>query len=177
MSAWMWNYRLRVSGCPSRPSAARSDLRGSLSLHTGGRSLVGMSSGSVYEELSRQECLALLAQGGIGRLAAVADSRPFVFPVNYVLDGDTVVFRTSPGTKLAGAGFGRVAFEIDGIDGEERTGWSVIVQGVGTEITDARDMSSERLRQLELQPWVPGEKAHWVSIQAESITGRRLRRT
>jgi nitroimidazol reductase NimA-like FMN-containing flavoprotein (pyridoxamine 5'-phosphate oxidase superfamily) len=131
---------------------------------------------AVYEELSPDECLSLLGQGSIGRLAGVAEGRPFVFPINYALDGDTVVFRTSPGTKLAGAGFGRVAFEIDGVDEASRTGWSVIVQGVSREITDAVDLQSDALRRLDLQPWVPGERAHWVAIQAESITGRRLGR-
>jgi hypothetical protein len=52
----------------------------------------------------------------------------------------------------------------------------VIVQGVGKEITDAFDHQSAALRQAALEPWVPGEKAHWVAIEAESITGRRLSR-
>lgn len=135
-----------------------------------------MTSDVVYEEISRDECLRLLSQSSLGRLAALVDGRPFVFPVNYTVDRDTVVFRTDPGTKLAGAGFGRVAFEIDGADPERRTGWSVIVQGVGTEITEALDLRSEALRHLDLQPWAPGQRAHWVAIEAESITGRRLRR-
>jgi hypothetical protein len=88
-----------------------------------------------------------------------------------------VVFRTSPGTKLAGAALGHVAFEIDGVDETTQTGWSVIVQGVGTEITSSLDEHSERLRALEVQPWVPGTHAHWVGIVAQSITGRRLRRS
>jgi hypothetical protein len=49
------------------------------------------------------------------------------------------------------------------------------VQGVGTEITSSLDEHSERLRALEVQPWVPGERAHWVGILPQSITGRRLR--
>jgi hypothetical protein len=67
-----------------------------------------------------------------------------------------------------------VCFEIDGIDESERSGWSVIVQGVGHEITEAIDQRSTNLRQLEVQPWVPGEHAHSVAIQPELITGRRL---
>jgi nitroimidazol reductase NimA-like FMN-containing flavoprotein (pyridoxamine 5'-phosphate oxidase superfamily) len=130
----------------------------------------------VLEDLSREECLSLLADHSLGRVAGVVDGRPFVFPVNYAVHADSVVFRTSQGTKLAGAGFGRVAFEIDGMDESHQTGWSVIVQGVGTEITDALDGQSELLRRLELQPWVPGDRSHWVSIRAESITGRRIRR-
>lgn len=136
-----------------------------------------MSADSVYEELSIEECKGLLARSDFGRLAGVADGRPFVFPVNYTFEGDTVLFRTSPGTKLAGTRYGRVAFEIDGLDEERRSGWSVIVQGIATEITEGLDRRSESLRRLDLQPWAPGDKDHWIAIEAESITGRRLRST
>jgi uncharacterized protein len=129
----------------------------------------------VYEELSVGECLQLLGAHRFGRVAVVVDGHPVVFPVNYALEGDSVVFRTAPGTKLSGAALGHVAFEIDEVDVTTQTGWSVIVQGVGNEITSTLDERSERLRALELQPWVPGEHAHWVGILPQSITGRRLR--
>jgi hypothetical protein len=77
-----------------------------------------VSDKTIYEELSEEECFALLNRGGIGRLAGVEHGRPFIFPVNYGVDNGVVLFRTSPGTKLSGSGFGRVAFEIDGIDAE-----------------------------------------------------------
>src|SRR5262245_52003398 len=93
----------------------------------------------VYEELSVGECLALLATHRFGRIAVVVDGRPVLFPVNYALEGDSVVFRTAPGTKLSGAALGHVAFEIDGVDDATQTGWSVIVQGVGSEITATID--------------------------------------
>ena len=130
----------------------------------------------MIEEIPLQECLDLLKRTFVGRIGGLAQGKPFVFPVNYVLDDQTVVFRTAPGTKLEGSGFGRVAFEIDGVDETVKTGWSVIVQGVGTEITEMLDAYSEKLRELEVVPWVPGDKAHWVAIQPESISGRRLTR-
>lgn len=70
---------------------------------------------------------------------------------------------------------GRVAFEIDGTDESSRSGWSVIVQGVGADITDALDFRSAQLRLLETNPWVPGEIASWIEILPQSVTGRRLR--
>ena len=133
-----------------------------------------MSGDNVYRQLSTEDCLALLGTHRFGRVGVVVAEKPMVFPVNYLLDGDTVVFRTGVGTKLSGAALGHVCFEIDGIDESQRSGWSVIVQGVGHEITEAIDQRSAHLRQLEVEPWVPGEHAHWVAIQAESITGRRL---
>jgi uncharacterized protein len=138
------------------------------------RDVIG--SGAVLEEIPLEECLDLLTRTPVGRVGGVAHGRPFVFPINFLFDGDAVVFRTAPGTKLDGAGFGRVAFEIDGVDEETETGWSVIVQGVAAEISDMLDHHSETLRQLDLSPWVAGEKTHWVAIDAESITGRRLAR-
>ena len=129
----------------------------------------------VYEELSVDECLELLEAHKFGRLAIVVDDRPIVFPINYALEGDAVVFRTAVGTKLSGAALGHVAFEIDHVDEATQTGWSVIVQGVGNDITLTLDEQSERLRALMIETWVPGEHAHWVGILAQTITGRRLR--
>ena len=97
-------------------------------------------------ELSREECLRLLATQEFGRLAVVEDGQPLVFPVNFAVDGDIVVFRADPGTKLAAASLGRVAFEVDDVDVTTRSGWSVVVVGVGQEITSALDHWSERLR-------------------------------
>ena len=130
----------------------------------------------VYEELSRTECLELLASQQLGRIAVVIDGRPIVFPINFALDGEAVVFRTAEGTKLTGAAMGWVSFEVDGTDPVTRTGWSVIVQGVGSEITDTLDRRSEQLRQLAVDPWVPDERSRWVEILPQAITGRRLRR-
>lgn len=129
----------------------------------------------IYEELSAPECLDLLRSHHLGRIAVIVDGRPIIFPVNYTLDGEAVVFRTDTGTKLSGAAMGRVAFEIDSGDEATRTGWSVIVQGVGSEITTALDHRSEQLRQLEIEPWVPGDRGRWVEILPQEITGRRLR--
>ena len=96
--------------------------------------------------MSEAECLALLAGHGFGRLAVTADGQPLVFPVNYILDDRTVAIRTDPGTKLDRARLGRVAFEIDSIDPVHREGWSVLVEGVGRDITDAVDAWSRGVR-------------------------------
>ena len=129
------------------------------------------------EELGPEECLALLAQEEVGRLAVVVDGRPVIFPVNYVLDGQLVVFRNDPGTKLTHAGLDPVCFEVDRIDPSRREGWSVVVQGVGREITGALDDASVRERALRLTTWVTGEKGHWVRVTAPHVSGRRLRHT
>ena len=125
------------------------------------------------EVLPRDECVRLLGAHALGRLAVVVGGRPLVFPVNYTLDGGSIVFRTDTGTKLFGAVPEHdVAFEIDGSDALYHTGWSVLVVGTGREVTDPVELS--RLTHVRLGPWCPGPKAHWVRIRPQAITGRRI---
>jgi len=124
-------------------------------------------------ELTRSECFELLAGGQLGRVAVTDDRGPVVFPVNYALDRHTVVFRTEPGTKLHAAGRGgRVCFEADGTDEAARTGWSVIVRGEITEVTDPDELA--RLCDLPLRPWAPGARDHYARILPAVLTGRRI---
>jgi nitroimidazol reductase NimA-like FMN-containing flavoprotein (pyridoxamine 5'-phosphate oxidase superfamily) len=125
------------------------------------------------EELTRSECFGLLAGTSLGRVAVVDDRGPVVFPVSFVLDRHTVVFRTEPGTKLHAAGRGSLAcFEADGADAAGRAGWSVIVRGEITEVTDPAELA--RLRALPLRLRVPGARDHYVRILPAVLTGRRI---
>jgi uncharacterized protein len=126
------------------------------------------------EVLDHDACLALLAGEEVGRLAMGTGGAPLVFPVNYALDGETVVFRTDAGTKLDHAGRSRVAFEIDGLDREARTGWSVVVTGRLEEVTHYDAAKFEQVRRLPIEPWAAGDKAHWLRVIPTQITGRRV---
>lgn len=126
------------------------------------------------EWLDRDECLRLLAADEIGRLAVVAGQSPEVFPVNYRMDGDAVVFRTGPGTKLDHGLRGPAAFEIDHFDRQHRTGWSVVVHGRLEEATAYDARTYERVQALPVDPWAGGDKSHWVRLVPERITGRRV---
>jgi nitroimidazol reductase NimA-like FMN-containing flavoprotein (pyridoxamine 5'-phosphate oxidase superfamily) len=126
-----------------------------------------------WQELTKDECFELLAQGHLGRVAIVDDYGPVVFPVNFVLDRHMVVFRTDEGTKLdVACRGGRVAFEIDGADAAAHTGWSVVVRGEVVEVTDPAELA--RLRTLPLAPLAPGAKAHYVRVLPAVLTGRRI---
>jgi nitroimidazol reductase NimA-like FMN-containing flavoprotein (pyridoxamine 5'-phosphate oxidase superfamily) len=115
----------------------------------------------------------LLAAGTLGRVALIDDRGPVVFPVSFVLDRHTVVFRTEPGTKLHAAGRGSlVCFEADGTDAAGRPGWSVIVRGEITEVTDPAELA--RLRALPLRVQAPGARDHYVRILPAALTGRRI---
>ena len=128
---------------------------------------------SLIEELTRSECFGLLAGENLGRVAVIDDQGPVVFPVNFVLDRHTVVFRTEPGTKLDVAGRGsRVCFEADGTDAAGRAGWSVIVRGEITEVTDPAELA--RLRTLPLRMLAPGTRDRYLRILPAVLTGRRI---
>jgi uncharacterized protein len=124
------------------------------------------------DELSRDECLELLATPQLGRLAVVVHEEPLIFPVNYALHNGCVVFRTDPGTKLSAAADRVVVFEIDGTDAPSHEGWSVIVRGTAREEQDAAQI--RELDRLPLRPWAPGDKGHWLRIHSSAITGRRV---
>jgi nitroimidazol reductase NimA-like FMN-containing flavoprotein (pyridoxamine 5'-phosphate oxidase superfamily) len=128
------------------------------------------------DELPRDECLELLATHGIGRVVVnLGEGPPVIRPVNYLFDRVTqsVVMRTAPGSKLhALLRETHAAFEIDGVDRQSRTGWSVIIRGITEEIVDPREL--HRLMASGLEPWAPGDKPHWVRIRAWTVSGRRI---
>jgi nitroimidazol reductase NimA-like FMN-containing flavoprotein (pyridoxamine 5'-phosphate oxidase superfamily) len=127
------------------------------------------------EAIPKHECLILLAQHQqeVGRLAIVEDDLPLIVPVNYAMVEESIVFRSAAGTKLeAAVRNAKVAFEIDHVDEETRTGWSVVVQGRAEVVTSTSQLFV--LRHVSLVPFGSADKAHWVMIRPESITGRRV---
>ena len=125
--------------------------------------------GPALVELSRDECLALLAEHHVGRLAVSGTGEaPLVVPVNYLLDADVVVFRSATGSKLAAVRGSPVSFQLDQIDPVHHTGWSVLLRGRAYEAT------RWETDHLDLETWVPGDKGHWVRIVPDSITGRLI---
>jgi nitroimidazol reductase NimA-like FMN-containing flavoprotein (pyridoxamine 5'-phosphate oxidase superfamily) len=133
---------------------------------------------ATLEPIPRDECVRLLATRQVGRLGFLQGAEVMILPVNYAVDGDIVVFRTDAGAKLEGAPLSRVAFEVDAIDPASRQGWSVLIRGVGVELTPAYGETYEQvLRSLPIESWSPGEKQHWVRIMPTHITGRRLTRS
>jgi nitroimidazol reductase NimA-like FMN-containing flavoprotein (pyridoxamine 5'-phosphate oxidase superfamily) len=127
------------------------------------------------EHLGRAECLNLLALAQVGRVGLIVDGQPEILPVNYALDGDSILFRTAAGSVLNGASMTNVAFEVDHIEDFTQSGWSVLVRGIATDIGDSIDATSERLRRLSLITWAPGTRPRWFVIRPNAITGRRLR--
>ena len=131
--------------------------------------------GAALEEIPEEECYRLIAGQQLGRLGVNADQQPLIFPVNFLMDGSVVVIRTDPGTKLSAAANAPVTFEVDAIDQQHRSGWSVLIRGRAEEVTgEERAALIERAGASSVQPWAPGEHGHWLRLVAEHVTGRRL---
>lgn len=124
-----------------------------------------------FEVLDREECLRLLARGGLGRIGLTSGALPMILPVDFALDGDAIVIRTGPGTRLAAATTGTVvAFEADHVDVADDLSWSVLVTGRAEPIIDGTEL--DRLRHLPLRQWGAGEP-HFVRISTDIMSGRR----
>ncbi len=132
------------------------------------------STGADVYALSEDECWSLLDRRQLGRLAVAVGGQPDIFPVNYVVDGPRVLFRTAPGSKLAELSANPlVAFEVDEYD--DTYAASVVLKGFAQRLELQREI--DVADQLPLAPWIPTLKYRWVKIAPTSITGRRFDRS
>lgn len=125
------------------------------------------------ELLEEGEARRLLYHSRVGRVGLTVGGLPAILPVNYVMLDESIVFRSSPGSKLSAAAGGDVlAFEVDDFDLAERTGWSVLALGRSEVVHDLA--VTLRVVAAGLEPWAPGRRHHLVRIQPELVTGRRI---
>ncbi|MEU1200391.1 pyridoxamine 5'-phosphate oxidase family protein [Streptomyces sp. NPDC005813] len=127
-----------------------------------------------FRELDRQECMALLVKTPVGRIVYTRQALPAVLPVNFCLAPDgAVLLRTSASSDLVSAIDGAVvAFEADEVDAATQSGWSVVVTGEASPVTDP----GEHAWLLHSGPrsWVPAPREVFVRIDPELVTGREL---
>jgi len=130
---------------------------------------------TIPAELDYTTCLALLREEQVGRVAVCTADGPRIVPVNYtVVDDDALVFRTTPysalGTHAAG---GRLALEIDRLEAEQQSGWSVVAAGQGALVDDARELQrSPAFR--DPGPWAGGQRWLYVTLRWNQLTGRAV---
>jgi uncharacterized protein len=126
-------------------------------------------------ELDEEVCRQMLARCTFGRVAFGDDEGLTVLPVNCVFSGDEVLYQAQVGSTLDGLGHGHVvAFEADHLDSVSESGWSVLVRGTATHVTD-----TERLAELAdtgTHAWAPGPHDRWVAIHPQQMTGRIIYR-
>ena len=125
------------------------------------------------EILSEEQCRDLLRRGTVGRVAVTVGALPAIFPVNYAVLDDQIVFLTGEGTKLRAAlERAVVAFQIDHFDEPSASGWSVMAVGIAEEMTDPEEI--KQASGLGLHPFAAGDRSHFVKIRPEFVSGRRI---
>ncbi len=128
--------------------------------------------------LTEEECWQRIGDAPYGRVAAAAAGQVDIFPVNHGVDSHgadarTIVFRTSPGTKLLELTIHEnVAFEVDGFTDTEA--FSVIVKGTAEEFD--RRAEIDAAERIGIAPWAPEEKFRWVRITPTEVSGRMFQR-
>lgn len=133
------------------------------------------------ETLTPEECLSLIAPGGVGRVGFTAPDGPVVLPVNYLIHDGAVLFRTSFSgpmdddlrTRVRGVEY-KVAFQVDSLDPATRTGWSVLLRGP---VHHVAPEEREELGTPDIEPWAGGDRDLFVRITPHEVTGRRIQRS
>lgn len=122
-------------------------------------------------ELTDAECWEALRGSAFGRLAYRLGEEVGIVPVNAVVDGDRLVFRTAEGSKLLGLHMSdAVAFEVDEVT--DATATSVVARGRACVLEGTEE---ERAELLHVSPWSTTWKGTFVAIDVTELTGRRFR--
>ncbi|MFF2503700.1 helix-turn-helix domain-containing protein [Streptomyces sp. NPDC058067] len=125
-------------------------------------------------KLSEKECRALVSTHGVGRIGLQLPDGPLILPVNYSITRDgSIAFRTDPGSVAAAADGHVVAFEVDRIDDAMSEGWSVLLVGLATAVTDPA-VARELAEQAYSSPWAGGDRTQWMVVRPRRTTGRRV---
>jgi len=126
------------------------------------------------EELAPSECATLISEGGVGRVAMCTPMGPQIFPVNFVVQDDAILFRTAPYSTLGTYSRGTdIAFEVDHLEPAMKQGWSVVAVGRAEVLQDSEEIAEVR-RRGEPEPWAEGQRRLYVRLRWRQITGRRL---
>lgn len=121
--------------------------------------------------LDDREAWNLLSSVALGRLVTYFGAQLEIFPVNFVVQKHTVLFRTAEGTKLFTTVMNeKVLFEAD--DHTAAEGWSVIVRGTAKMLAGAEEI--REAENTQLMPWVATEKLRFVRITPTEISARRF---
>ncbi|MCU1503941.1 MAG: hypothetical protein JWM12_3295 [Ilumatobacteraceae bacterium] len=121
-------------------------------------------------ELPKWECLNLLRSRAVGRMCLIEHGCPLAMPINYKVvgmdDDIQIVVLTAPETML-GRYEGPGSLEVDDIDLDHGTAWSVIVRGVLQRESASNDLPNPR-------PLVTQGRNRWIGLHATAISGRRF---
>ena len=124
------------------------------------------------ETLSKRDAVALLSTVSVGRVVFTVGALPAIVPVAFAVHGDAIVMRTSPESRLARAAPGGVlAFEVDDVDPATRTGWSVVVTGLASTVSDPAERA---VINGMVETFAPGQIDACIRLPLTVVTGRRV---
>jgi nitroimidazol reductase NimA-like FMN-containing flavoprotein (pyridoxamine 5'-phosphate oxidase superfamily) len=127
------------------------------------------------ETLSKRDAVALLSTVSVGRVVFTVGALPAIVPVSFAVHGDAIVMRTSPDSRLARAAPGGVlAFEVDDVDPKARTGWSVVVTGLASTVSDPPERA---VIDGIVETFAPGHTDVCIRLPLTVVTGRRVAAT
>ena len=122
----------------------------------------------VVTELTSEVCWEMLRNEEFGRLAYRLVDEVHITPINYAVQGGSLLFRTAEGNKLLAVVMGsEVAFEIDRYDDESAR--SVVVRGTARLLPEDE---AHRADNVPLRPWTTTLKYNVVEIQPKVVSGR-----
>ena len=142
------------------------------------------------QETTREECVALVSSGRVGRLACARDNRPYVVPIHYAFADNYLYSFSMPGQKVDWMRTNpSVCVQVDTFSGH-RDWQSVVMSGLYEELPESRNSGLDRehawsLLQRHANWWEPGglkpnvrpagesPSNLFYRIIVESITGRR----
>jgi nitroimidazol reductase NimA-like FMN-containing flavoprotein (pyridoxamine 5'-phosphate oxidase superfamily) len=126
-------------------------------------------------ELRPEDCRRLIADGGVGRVAFQSATGQHIVPVSFELHGDSIVFRTSPTSELGRFAAGsEAAFEVDALDPDTRSGWSVVAKGRIEAVPDNFETAAIRFFGKDPMPWAEGVRRKYLRLTWRELTGREL---
>lgn len=128
----------------------------------------------VAEELSQERCWDLLRSNTTGRFGFLQQGRVMILPVNYLVDGQSIYFRTAGDGSIAEAVPSlESSLQIDDSRADRSEGWSVLVSGASSRVED-QDLLTRLWGKVMAEPWSGGERNLFIRIHAESVTGRHV---
>jgi hypothetical protein len=128
---------------------------------------------AVQEQLSRSECLGLLASVQIGRFVYTRQALPAIEPVGFAISNNNIVILADTSGQIATAARGDVvAFAADALDSTAMSRWSVTVIGRCRPVCEPEEI--RRLRRLPLIAGTQRSYDNFICIGIEIVHGRRL---
>jgi len=129
----------------------------------------------LMETIDAVGCARLLAAVDVGRLAVVVEGRPRIVVLNYLLDGDHLLFRTREDAAISrlteGGGTLDAEFEVDSAFPVAQSGWSVIASGT---LSREDDPARQAAARAVVRAWAQGRRDIVLRLAVSELSGRRV---